>query len=84
MKTTLSSADQDIQSAGWLAYAAYQRVISKLQSEPVEDNRVDFEDGYGNRPNAEEDMRTEQAAVAMAEAMGNKALLVPVFSFQMV
>lgn len=38
MKTTLSSADQDIQSAGWLAYAAYQRVISKLQSEPVEDN----------------------------------------------
>jgi citrate lyase beta subunit len=58
----------------WLAYTVYQRVISKLESEPVEDNRVDFEDGYGNRPDAEEDLHAQQAAAAMAEAMENKAL----------
>ena len=58
----------------WLAYTVYQRVISKLDSEPVEDNRVDFEDGYGNRPDAEEDQHAEKAAAAMAEAMENNAL----------
>jgi len=58
----------------WLAYTVYQRVISKLESEPVEDNRVDFEDGYGNRPDAEEDLHAEQTAAAMAEAMESKAL----------
>ena len=31
------------------------RVLAKLRSEPVEDFRIDFEDGYGNRPDAEED-----------------------------
>src|SRR5438128_4839534 len=28
----------------------YARVIEKLKREPVEDFRIDFEDGYGNRP----------------------------------
>jgi len=32
-----------------------QRVREKLTREPIEDFRIDFEDGYGNRPNAEED-----------------------------
>jgi citrate lyase beta subunit len=58
----------------WLAHTVYQRVVSKLESEPVEDNRVDFEDGYGSRPDAEEDLHAAQAAKAMAEAMENKAL----------
>ena len=31
------------------------RVVAKLEREPVEDFRIDFEDGYGNRPDAEED-----------------------------
>ncbi|MBU6428912.1 MAG: phosphoenolpyruvate kinase, partial [Cyanobacteria bacterium REEB65] len=34
----------------WLAYAIYQRVAAKLEREAVEDFRIDFEDGYGNRP----------------------------------
>jgi len=38
-----------------LARTVYERVIAKLQREPVEDYRLDFEDGYGNRPDAEED-----------------------------
>src|SRR5437867_11363167 len=41
--------------AAWLAYTIYSRVQEKLKREPVEDFRIDFEDGYGNRPDAEED-----------------------------
>jgi citrate lyase beta subunit len=33
----------------------HARVAEKLNREPVEDFRIDFEDGYGNRPDAEED-----------------------------
>jgi hypothetical protein len=32
-----------------------RRVVTKLRSQPIEDYRIDFEDGYGNRPDAEED-----------------------------
>ncbi len=39
----------------WLAHAIYRRITAKLRREPVEDFRIDFEDGYGNRPDAEED-----------------------------
>ena len=41
--------------AAWLALKVYARVQEKLQREPVEDFQIDFEDGYGNRPDAEED-----------------------------
>ena len=41
----------------------YPRVVAKLESEPVEDFRIDFEDGFGIRPDPEEDA----AAVAAAE-----------------
>ena len=56
---------------GDLAFAARirERVIAKLRREPVEDFRVDFEDGYGIRPDAEEDGHAEAAAVQMAEGM---------------
>jgi len=33
----------------------YERVAEKLGREPVEDYRIDFEDGFGSRPDAEED-----------------------------
>ena len=33
----------------------WQRVVEKLAREPVEDFRIDFEDGYGNRSDEEED-----------------------------
>ena len=44
----------------------HERVRAKLEREAVEDFRIDFEDGYGNRPDAEEDAH----AVAVAEALG--------------
>jgi hypothetical protein len=44
----------------------YARVVAKLQREPVEDFRIDFEDGYGNRPDDEEDQHAASAAREVA------------------
>ena len=44
----------------------WERVAEKLQREPVEDFRIDFEDGYGNRPDAEEDGHAEAGALELA------------------
>lgn len=41
------------------------RVRSKLEREPIEDFRIDFEDGYGNRPNAEEDGHARQVVAEL-------------------
>jgi citrate lyase beta subunit len=46
----------------------YARVKDKLAREAVEDFRLDFEDGYGNRPDAEEDGHAASAAVQVAAA----------------
>jgi hypothetical protein len=43
-----------------------ERVVAKLQREPIEDLRIDFEDGYGLRPDEEEDAATVAAARALA------------------
>ena len=40
-----------------------------MQSAPVEDFRIDFEDGYGNRPDDEEDGHAETSAKEVAKAM---------------
>ncbi|HEY9422169.1 MAG TPA: phosphoenolpyruvate kinase, partial [Thermoanaerobaculia bacterium] len=42
--------------------------------EPVEDFRADFEDGYGNRPDAEEDGHAESTAREMAKGMTDGTL----------
>ena len=44
------------------AETVWQRVLEKLRREPVEDFRVDFEDGYGNRPDEEEDRDAARVA----------------------
>jgi len=44
----------------------YARVAEKLAREPVEDYRIDFEDGYGNRPDPEEDGHADACAAEMA------------------
>lgn len=53
----------------WLAYTVYQRVLEKLRREPVEDLRIDFEDGYGNRSHEEEDRHAISVANDLASAM---------------
>jgi len=61
-----------INPAAAKAMRIYQRVKEKLQHEAVEDFRIDFEDGYGIRPDSEEDAHAEQAAKALAQgAQGN-------------
>jgi hypothetical protein len=49
-----------------LAEKIYPRVREKLEREPVEDFRLDFEDGYGNRPDDEEDGHAASAAREVA------------------
>ncbi|MCI3934867.1 DUF6986 family protein [Streptomyces sp. AN091965] len=50
-----------------LAEPVYARVRAKLEREPVEDLRVDFEDGYGGRTDADEDTHAARAARLIAE-----------------
>ena len=52
----------------------YDRVVEKLRREPVEDFRLDFEDGYGNRPDAEEDGHAAAAAAEVARGLEDKTL----------
>lgn len=58
----------------WLAYTVYNKIIEKLKTEAVEDFRIDFEDGFGNRPDEEEDATAVQAAKELAEGMKNKTI----------
>ncbi|RYY18368.1 MAG: phosphoenolpyruvate kinase, partial [Cytophagaceae bacterium] len=61
--------DERRQEPAWLAHAVYTKIVQKLASEPIEDFRIDFEDGFGNRPDAEEDATAVQAAHETAKGM---------------
>ena len=65
---------RETKQAAWLAFTVYNRVVKKLQSEPIEDNRIDFEDGYGNRPDDEEDQHAAAAADEVAKGMSENLL----------
>jgi citrate lyase beta subunit len=53
----------------WLAYTVYNKIKAKLEREAVEDFRIDFEDGFGNRPDDEEDDTAVAAAKELAKGM---------------
>ncbi|MEO7114158.1 MAG: hypothetical protein ABI183_27200 [Polyangiaceae bacterium] len=57
-----------------LAEKVYPRVVEKLEREPGEDFRIDFEDGYGNRKDDEEDGHAEAAAREIVRGMREKML----------
>ncbi|MFN0278766.1 MAG: DUF6986 family protein [Pyrinomonadaceae bacterium] len=57
-----------------LADTIHLRVGEKLAREAVEDFRIDFEDGYGTRPDAEEDGHTVAAAGEVAKGMAQDTL----------
>jgi len=59
---------------GSLAPKVYERVREKLRREPVEDFRIDFEDGYGNRPDEEEDNHAAAAAQQVAAGFASATL----------
>jgi len=48
--------------------------VAKLKSEAIEDFRIDFEDGYGNRSNEEEDATAVSTAIEVAKGMREKTL----------
>ncbi len=52
-----------------LAEKHYARVVEKLTREPIEDFRLDFEDGYGNRVDEEEDGHAVQGARQVAAGL---------------
>ena len=56
------------------AEAVWERVRAKLLREPVEDFRIDFEDGYGVRTDSEEDAHAESAARGVARGMAEGTL----------
>jgi Domain of unknown function (DUF6986) len=56
------------------AQRIYDRVMEKLRREPVEDFRLDFEDGYGNRPDAEEDGHAASSALEVAKGVAARSL----------
>ena len=58
----------------WLPHAVYNKIIQKLKTEPVEDFRIDFEDGFGNRPDEEEDATAVNAANELAKGMQEKTI----------
>ena len=60
----------DAQTAATL----YPRISEKLQREALEDYRVDFEDGYGIRLDADEDAHCDAAAEQMALAFAENKL----------
>lgn len=47
----------------------YDRIRRKLDTEPIEDLRIDFEDGYGVRPDEDEDAATTAAATDLAKSI---------------
>ncbi|MEP7149377.1 MAG: phosphoenolpyruvate kinase [Acidobacteriota bacterium] len=52
----------------------FERVREKLAREAVEDFRIDFEDGYGTRPDSEEDGHSVSAAEEVARGMADGTL----------
>ncbi len=69
----MSEPDRRKHPAG-LSYTVYHKIIQKLQTEAVEDFRIDFEDGFGNRPDDEEDATAVNAARELAEGMKNNTI----------
>ncbi len=66
--------DQRKNHPAHLSYQVYNKVINKLTSEAIEDFRIDFEDGYGNRSNEEEDATAIDAAKEVANGMKAQSL----------
>ncbi len=52
----------------------YARVLEKLGREPIEDYRIDFEDGYGYRKDEEEDGHAVQAAHEVSKGLAASSL----------
>jgi len=66
--------EQRKKEIAWLPYTVYKKIIAKLETEACEDFRIDFEDGFGNRPDDEEDATAVTAATELAQGMKDKTI----------
>jgi citrate lyase beta subunit len=57
-----------------IAETVYSRVTEKLHREPVEDFRIDFEDGFGVRSQEEEDAAANATAAETAQGLADGTL----------
>jgi hypothetical protein len=64
-----------------LVQTIYKKTVAKIESEPIEDFRIDFEDGYGFRPDSEEDADAVRASTELAHAV-QKKLITPFSGFR--
>jgi citrate lyase beta subunit len=69
----MTEADRKNEAA-WLSYTTFNKVMDKLKTEALEDFRIDFEDGFGNRSWEEEDETAERAAKEVAKGMKQNSL----------
>ena len=67
----LSALAADLGLTGDVAEQVARRVDIKLRTAPIEDLRLDFEDGYGDRGDAAEDADSVAAAGAVADALAD-------------
>ena len=61
----ITGLDRDVVAAAW------PRVLAKLTDQPLEDLRLDLEDGYGNRPDDDEDWDATRVGEVLAELGGD-------------
>jgi hypothetical protein len=61
----------------WFCWTVYQKTIEKLKTEPIEDYRLDFEDGYGIRTDEEEDFHCQKASEQLAISHQTSAVKIP-------
>lgn len=52
-----------------IALAVHERIRAKLEREPIEDFRIDFEDGYGIHTDAEEDTHAAESALQLVSGV---------------
>ena len=73
-KLNKQDAGERKKNPAWLPYTVYCKIIDKLKAEAVEDFRIDFEDGFGTRPDEEEDATAINAASELAMGMNKKTI----------
>lgn len=77
LKTLIEQDEEEAKAElfpAWLAYSVYSRTIAKLKTEPIEDLRIDFEDGYGFRSDEEEGADAVRSAGELAKAFKTRKI----------
>lgn len=63
----LDAAELSAKCGAQISAAVHARLKAKLETAPLDDYRIDFEDGYGVRSDDEEDAHAVQAARSLAQ-----------------